>query len=157
MLSGFHPVDVWGSLDTTLLTNQRNTSWTLQKIKRKCWTCSKLIRKLAKQNSSKFPSSLHHKILTESEVAIRRSQAVAQRCSVKNAEACNCIKKETPAQVFSCEFYDIFKNTFFYRATQVAASDRCSIKRFTAWFYWNKKLRHRRFPVNFCEQPIFGS
>ena len=23
------------------------------------------------------------------------------------------IKKETPTQVFSCEFYEIFKNTFF--------------------------------------------
>ena len=29
------------------------------------------------------------------------------------AEACNFIKKETVAQVFSCEFYKIFKNTFF--------------------------------------------
>ena len=29
------------------------------------------------------------------------------------AEACNFIKKETLAQVFSCEFCDIFKNTYF--------------------------------------------
>ena len=28
-------------------------------------------------------------------------------------EACNFIKKETLAQVFSCEFYEISKNTFF--------------------------------------------
>ena len=27
-------------------------------------------------------------------------------------EACNFIKKETLAQVFSCEFYEISKNTF---------------------------------------------
>ena len=27
--------------------------------------------------------------------------------------AYNFIKKETLAQVFSCEFYEIFKNTFF--------------------------------------------
>ena len=30
-------------------------------------------------------------------------------------EACNFIKKETVAQVFSCEFCEIYKNTFYYR------------------------------------------
>ena len=30
-------------------------------------------------------------------------------------QACNFIKKETLAQVFSCEFYGISKNTFSYR------------------------------------------
>ena len=40
------------------------------------------------------------------------------------SEACNFIKKETLAQVFSCEFYEIFKKTFFteYRIPPVAAS-----------------------------------
>ena len=38
-------------------------------------------------------------------------------------EACNFIKKETLAQVFSCEFYEISKNTFSYRTPQVAASE----------------------------------
>ena len=28
-------------------------------------------------------------------------------------KACNFIKKETPAQMFSCEFCEIFRNTFF--------------------------------------------
>ena len=28
-------------------------------------------------------------------------------------EACNSIKKETLAEAFSCEFYEIFKNTFY--------------------------------------------
>ena len=32
------------------------------------------------------------------------------------------IKKETLAEVFSCEFYEIFKNTFSYRIPLVAAS-----------------------------------
>ena len=36
---------------------------------------------------------------------------------------CNFIKKETLAQVFSCEFCEIFKSTFFYGAPLVAASD----------------------------------
>ena len=36
--------------------------------------------------------------------------------------ACNFIKKETLAQVFSCEYCEISKNTFFYRTPLVAAS-----------------------------------
>ena len=32
------------------------------------------------------------------------------------------IKKETSAQVFSCEFCEISKNPFFYRTPMVAAS-----------------------------------
>ena len=35
-------------------------------------------------------------------------------------QACNFIKKETLAQVFSCEFCEISKNTFFYRTPLVA-------------------------------------
>ena len=38
------------------------------------------------------------------------------------AEACNFIKKETLAQVFSCEFSEISKNTFSCRTFPVAAS-----------------------------------
>ena len=37
-------------------------------------------------------------------------------------EACNFVKKETLAQVFSCEFCEIYKNTFYYRTPLVAAS-----------------------------------
>ena len=33
------------------------------------------------------------------------------------------IKKDTLAQVFSCEFCKIFKNTFFHRTLLVAASE----------------------------------
>ena len=36
--------------------------------------------------------------------------------------ACNYIKKEALAQVFSCEFCEIYKNTFYYRTPLVAAS-----------------------------------
>ena len=35
----------------------------------------------------------------------------------------NFIKKETPTQVFSCEFCEIFKNNFFHRTPPVAASE----------------------------------
>ena len=39
-----------------------------------------------------------------------------------SASACNFIKKETLAHVFSCEFCEISKNTFSYRTPPVAAS-----------------------------------
>ena len=37
-------------------------------------------------------------------------------------EACNFIKKQTLAQLFPSEFWEIFKNTFFHKAPLVAAS-----------------------------------
>ena len=39
------------------------------------------------------------------------------------AEACNFLKKETLAQVFSCEFYEIFKNTLFTEHLWVTVSE----------------------------------
>ena len=44
------------------------------------------------------------------------------RCSIKK-EACNFMKKETLAQVFSCEFCKIFKNSFFTENLRVTASN----------------------------------
>ena len=41
---------------------------------------------------------------------------------IESLEACNFIKKEALAQVFSFEFCEISKNTFFYRTPLVAAS-----------------------------------
>ena len=37
-------------------------------------------------------------------------------------QACNFIKKKPLAQMFSCEFYEISKNSFYYRTPLVAAS-----------------------------------
>ena len=37
-------------------------------------------------------------------------------------QACNFIKKETVAQLFSCEFCEISKSTFSYRTSLLAAS-----------------------------------
>ena len=58
------------------------------------------------------------------------SEAVARRCSVKTVY--NLIKKETLAQVFSCEFSKTFKNILFYRTPAVAASD-FSVQAFTTF------------------------
>ena len=41
-------------------------------------------------------------------------------------QACNFIKKETRAQVFSFEFGKISKHTFYYRTPLVVASARCT-------------------------------
>ena len=42
---------------------------------------------------------------------------------VAGLQVCNFIKKETLAQVFSCEFCEIFKNTYFEEHLQTAASN----------------------------------
>ena len=41
---------------------------------------------------------------------------------VGGLQICNFIQKETATQVFSCEYYEIFKNTLFYRTPPMAAS-----------------------------------
>ena len=57
--------------------------------------------------------------------------------------ACNVIKKETLAQVFSSEFCEISKNIFFHRPLPVAASDiskedyQKSSKKLTSFLYKN--------------------
>ena len=41
------------------------------------------------------------------------------------SQACNLIKKETLAQVFSCEFCEISKNTFFYKTPPTLRKKNC--------------------------------
>ena len=41
----------------------------------------------------------------------------------KKPQACNFILKKTLAQMFSCDFCEIFKNTYFFRTPLVAASE----------------------------------
>ena len=48
-----------------------------------------------------------------------RQEVFCEKGIFKNS--CNFIKKETLAQVFSCEFCEISKNTFSYRTAPVAA------------------------------------
>ena len=50
---------------------------------------------------------------------LKRCQYILAEVVARN---CNFIKKDTLAQVFSCEFCEISKNTFSYRTTPVAAS-----------------------------------
>ena len=67
-----------------------------------------------------------HKLFREAQTARYRSSH--QRCSIKisvlkNFAKFTGVKKATLAQVFSCEFCDISKNTFFHRTPPVAVSE----------------------------------
>ena len=76
---------------------------------------------------------------------VQLSEAVSQRCSVKkvfleisqNSQENTCARvsflinfiiKEILTQVFSCEFCEISKNTFSYRAPPVTASELYCLK-----------------------------
>ena len=48
---------------------------------------------------------------------------IKNKCTFKDQKVCNFIKNHTLARVFSSEFCDIFKNTFFSRTPMVAASE----------------------------------
>ena len=95
-----------------------------------------------------------------------QTEAVAQECSVKQvlseilqnsqentcvkvsfliklqAQACYFILKETLAQVFSCEFCEISKNTFCYRTPPVAASNqsKCPL--------WNTLTTNQHYSIS---------
>ena len=42
---------------------------------------------------------------------------------VVGLQACNFIKKKTPTQVFFCEYYEIFKNTYFKKHLRTTTSE----------------------------------
>ena len=44
----------------------------------------------------------------------------------KHLQPCNFIKKETPTQVFSREYCEIFNNSLFYTTPPVVASNLCA-------------------------------
>ena len=52
----------------------------------------------------------------------RIRELLYQKQSPRGVQAYNLIRKKALAQVFSCEFCEIFKNTFSYRTPPVAAS-----------------------------------
>ena len=60
----------------------------------------------------------------------------------KLEQACNFIKKETLAQVFSCGFCEISKNTFLHSIPLVAASEELILP-----FGHLKKLKNQNSEV----------
>ena len=58
------------------------------------------------------------------------------------SQACNFIKKETLAQVFSCKFCEISKNTFSNRTPPVATSgDWSTMKKIFKAFFFFRPLK----------------
>ena len=87
------------------------------------------ITKIVHQRKS-FPGNLQKSVRTAISLEAAVCTFLQNRCSLKfwNIHRKTPVSEslfnanETPAQVFSCECYEIFKNTFFYRTTPVAAS-----------------------------------
>ena len=66
-------------------------------------------------------------------------------------ETCNFIKKETLAQVFFCELYEISKNTFFAKHVCATVSQtRLSFDQFHNQFKWRSQ-NLKKVPQNFAE------
>ena len=63
---------------------------------------------------------------------------------MKALKTCKFIKKETLAQVFSCEFCEIFKNTFFIE-------DLRWLLLFSVCNFIKKRLQHRCFPAKYAK------
>ena len=74
------------------------------------------------------------------------------------AEACNFIKKETLAQVFSCKFCESFKNTSFAEHLRPTTSENVSlIQRMHHELQNVKSLKHKGVSVNkrcLCDEQI---
>ena len=87
------------------------------------------------------------------EISQNSQQNTCARVSLSKlqAEACNFIKKETLAQVFSSEFCEVSKNTFSYGTPPVAASEMKWFwiwKRNTNW----KKVNFKMILISFQQQ-----
>ena len=62
-------------------------------------------------------------------------------------QACNFIEKETLAKVFSCEFWEISKNTFFLQNTSGVLPLNMEIKnfeRFDSYRGWSNEVNSGR-------------
>ena len=86
-----------------------------------------------------------------------------RRCSVKKvflefSQACNFIKIETLTQVFSCEFCEISKNTFFTEHIWVTASESKAIMKVYSKAMASHKgrdLTYSKSFVRFCWHSIY--
>ena len=76
-----------------------------------------------------FFDSVRKRLDKKAKVSLRYVQ-INWLVSIWRQQACNFIKKETLEQVFSCEFCEISKNAFSYRAPLVVASVRKSFLSF---------------------------
>ena len=68
---------------------------------------------------SLFRSS-HQYVLCKKGALVRNIQRKTPVLELENTR--NFIKKKTPTEVFSCEYYEIFKNTYFEERLRTAGS-----------------------------------
>ena len=89
--------------------------------------CEQLLLVLASsfENFGEFFDDIRSKVRSSCPVAKFTEKHLCQSLFFNKVAGldCNFSKKETLAQVFSYEFCEISKNTFFYRTPQVAASE----------------------------------
>ena len=79
---------------------------------------------------------------------LKISQNPHQNTCARVSIFCNFIKKETLAQVLSCEFCESFKNTFFTEHLRTTASSILKVAETVLWLmfqilrYWSTSWRH---------------
>ena len=107
----------------------------------KCFSITKNKNKQIKETKKQTNKKEQHKGIKQKQTSIqllkwfknRRNLGHGGTCGVLftdlskdfDGQACNFVKKETLAHVFSCEICEISWNTFFYRAPPMAASYGC--------------------------------
>ena len=85
----------------------------------------------APQKKVSFPKILCYPNSFMMKLPMKKNRTEAAVGDVRWKKACNFIKKETPTQLFSCEFCYILKNTFLTEHLRVTVSDhrRCDTKK----------------------------
>ena len=76
----------------------------------------------------------------------------SQETPLPESEACNFIKKETLAQVFSCKFCEIIKNTFLKREPPLAAEAIMSEQEITNFDYFWEWICKNSLPEVFSRK-----
>ena len=107
--SNISPISFWNGTALTETLFMIRTGWwvsLLLRLKTTSWSGFVLLQKP--------PEVFYKKIVLRNFVKFKGKHL--------RPEACNFIQKETLAQVFSCEFYEISKNTFFIEHLWTTAS-----------------------------------
>ena len=69
-------------------------------------------------------------------------------------EACNFIKNETLAQVFSCEFWEISKNTFLQNSSERLLQYLDNILGLNFWMLFQSLNIKDTFTANLCKATL---
>ena len=100
-----------------LSTKKRYSSFS-----KKVFVFQKICFKIKVLNVQNFHWCSHKNMpISQTEGYFENPRSSHRRCSIR--EACNVIKKETLALVFSCEFWEISKSTFLTEYLWMTASE----------------------------------